>query len=137
MLMSFFPLKQRSLFSITWPSKLLAELRLQFSHLNAQKSRHNFKDCVSPICDCGAETETTCHFFLCCLIFAKEIFAKTPWWYLSVDASIKSLNEESLIEVLLYLSNRYNGSKNKEILLHTICYIQSTKRFERPLIDQY
>ena len=29
-----------------------------------------------------------------------------------------------------------NNSKNKEILLRTICYIQSTKRFERPLIDQ-
>ena len=29
-----------------------------------------------------------------------------------------------------------NGSKKKQIFFHTICYIQSTKRFERSLIDQ-
>ena len=53
-----------------------------------------------------------------------------------IDASIKNLNEESLIDILLYGSGRYNNSKNKQILFHIICYIQSTKRFERPLIDQ-
>ena len=53
-----------------------------------------------------------------------------------MDASIKNLNEESLIDVLLYGSDRFNDSKNKQILLHTICYIQATKRFERSLIDQ-
>ena len=53
-----------------------------------------------------------------------------------LDTSIKHLNEESLIDVLLYGSDRLNDSKNKQILLQTICYIQATKRFERPLIDQ-
>ena len=53
-----------------------------------------------------------------------------------LDASIKHLNEESLIDILLYGSDRFNESKNKQILLHTICYIEATKRFERPLIDQ-
>ena len=53
-----------------------------------------------------------------------------------LDASIKHFNEESLIDVLLYVSDRFKGSKNKQILLHTLCYIQATKRFERPLIEQ-
>ena len=53
-----------------------------------------------------------------------------------IDASIKSLNEESLIDVLLYGSDRYNDSQNKQLLLHSICYIQFPKRFERPLTDQ-
>ena len=53
-----------------------------------------------------------------------------------LDASIKQLNEESLIDVLLHGSDRFNDSENKQILLCTICYIQATKRFERPLIDQ-
>ena len=53
-----------------------------------------------------------------------------------IDDSIKNLNEESLINVLLRGPDRLNGSKNKQTLLHTICYIQVTKRFERHLIDQ-
>ena len=70
MLKNFFSLNQRSLFLIHDPVgvKLLTRLRLQFSHLNKYKFRHNFKDCVSPMCDCGAETETTSHFFLGCPI---------------------------------------------------------------------
>ena len=49
---------------------------------------------------------------------------------------MKNLNEESLTDVLLYSSDRFNDSKNKQILLHTICYIQATKRFERSLTDK-
>ena len=43
---------------------------------------------------------------------------------------------KSLIDVLLHGSDRFNDSENKQILLHTVCYIQATKRSERPLIDQ-
>ena len=126
-----------SLFSIHAPVgvKLLTRLWLQFSHLNEPKFRHSSKDCVSPMCDCGAETETTSHFFLRCQFFANERQKLRDDVY-QLDASIKHLNEESLIDVLLYGSDSFDDSKNKQILLHTICYIQATKRFERPLIDQ-
>ena len=125
-------MNQTSLFSIhdSVDVKLLTRLRLQFSHLNEHKFRH-----TSPIRDCGAETETTSHFFLRCQFFANER-QKFRDDVSRTDASIKNLNEESLIDVLLYASDTFNDSKNKQILLHTICYIQSTKRFERPLIDQ-
>ena len=73
MLKNFFSLNKRSLFSmhdlvgVTRPTRLrLTRLRLQFSYLNERKFRHNFKDCVSPMYDCGAETETNSHFFLGC-----------------------------------------------------------------------
>ena len=113
MLKNFFSLNQRSLFSIHDPVgvKLLTRLRLQFSHLNEHKFRHNFKDCVSPMCDCGAETETTSHFFLRCQFFANER-QKLRNVY-QIDDSIKNLNEESLIDVLLCRSDKLNGSKNK------------------------
>ena len=87
------------------------------------------------MCDCGAETETTSHFFLRCQLFANERQKLRDDVY-RLDVSIKHLNEESLIDVLLYGSARFNDSKNKQTLLHTICYIQATKRFERSLIDQ-
>ena len=87
------------------------------------------------MCDCGAETETTSHFFLHSHFFANERQKLRDDVY-RLDASIKHLNEESLTDVLLYGSDSFNTSKNKQIFLHTICYIQATKRFERPLIDQ-
>ena len=136
MLKNFFSLNQRSLFSIHDPVgvKLPTRFWLQFSHLNEHKFRHNFKDCVSPKCDCGAETETTSHFFFRCQFFANER-QKLRNEVCRLDASIEHLNEESLIDFQLYGSDRFNDSKNKQILLHTICYIQATKCFERPLID--
>ena len=138
MLKNFFSLNQRSLFSIHDPVgvKLLTRLWLQFSHLNKHMFRHNFKDCVSPMCHCGAETETTSHFFLRYQFFANGR-QKLRDDVCRLDASIKHLNEESLIDVLLYGSDRFKGKKNKQILLHTICYIQATRRYERPVIDQY
>ena len=41
-----------------------------------------------------------------------------------------------MIDILLYGCDKFNERDDKEILLHTINYIKSTKRFERPLIDQ-
>ena len=65
MLKDFFNLKQKSSFAIHDPAgvKLLSTLWLKFSHLNEQKFRHNCKDALSSMCDCGSETETTDYFF--------------------------------------------------------------------------
>ena len=74
MLKIFFSLNQKLLFPIhdQVGVKLVARLRLQLSHLNEHKFRHNFNDCVSPMCDCGGETKTTSHFFLRCQFLANE-----------------------------------------------------------------
>ena len=77
---------------------------------------------MSSMCDCGAETETTSHFFLHCQCFANKRQKLCDDVY-QLDASIKHLREESLIDVLLYGLDRFKDSKNKQILLHTICYI--------------
>ena len=41
-----------------------------------------------------------------------------------------------MIDILLYGCDKFNERDDKEILLHTINYIKSTKRFERRLIEQ-
>ena len=41
-----------------------SHLRLNFSHLNEDKFRHNFLDTINPMCICGSEPETTAHFLL-------------------------------------------------------------------------
>ena len=42
--------------------KVLNRLRLNFSHLNERKFRHNFNDTINPMCNCDAATETTIHY---------------------------------------------------------------------------
>ena len=101
MLKNVFSLNQRSLFSIHEPVgvKLLKRLRLQFIHLNEHKFRHNFKDCVSPMCDCGAETKTTSRFFLRC-----QIFANYSILYIHVlkDLLLTSANFRSISTVVFF-----------------------------------
>ena len=70
MLKDFLNLKQKSLFAIHDPPGVKLLSRLKFSHLNEHKFRHNFKDALSPMCDCGSKTETADHFFLRCPFFA-------------------------------------------------------------------
>ena len=55
------------------------------------------------MCDCGAETETTSYFFE----NERQKHRDAIFW---IDASIKNLNEDSLIGVLLYDSDRFNDS---------------------------
>ena len=49
--------------------KLLTHLRLGFSHLNEHKFRHNFQDCLNPLCLCSIEIEDTIHYLLHCQYF--------------------------------------------------------------------
>ena len=85
------------------------------------------------MCDCGTEIETTEHFFLRCPFFVNER-QKLLNNVNGKHFSSQNLNEESIIDILLYGCDRFNERDNKEILLHTIDYIKSTKRFERSLI---
>ena len=46
--------------------KFLTRIRLGLSLLADHKLRHNFQDCVNPICSCVQEIETSVHFLLHC-----------------------------------------------------------------------
>ena len=134
MLKDFLNLKQKSFFAIHDPAGVKLLSRLKFSHLNEHKFRHNFKDALSPMCDCGSKTETTDHFFLRCPFFAINK-QKLLHDLLKIDPSLRNLKDELLLDMILYGSGKYNDTVNKEILLHTISFINNTKRFERPLFD--
>ena len=66
--------KENSVFGVAdiYGVKRLTRLRLNFSHLNEHKFRHNFKDTINPMCNCGAAAETTIHYILRCRLYSVE-----------------------------------------------------------------
>ena len=108
--------------------RLLTHLRLGLSRLNEHKSRHNFADCVNPLCSCSIKPQTTLHFFLHChnfLNIRRKLFDKIKLR----DETLLQLNDESLLTVLLFGSNIYNDQVNVQILNATIDYIIDSDRF--------
>ena len=122
-------MKQRSLFAIHDPvgAKLSARLWLKFSNVDEPKFCHNFKDDPIPMCDCGSKTETADYFFLCYPFFFAENRQKLLNSLFKIDVSLKSGNNKMLSEILLSGSDRYKGTVNKEILVHTINFCLKRK----------
>ena len=67
-LMSFIRPVQTNIYNIFDPKDLtfLTRLRLGLSHLNEHKFRHNFQDCLNPLCFCSLEIEDASHCLLHC-----------------------------------------------------------------------
>ena len=51
-----------------------------------------------------------------------------------IDVSLKNLNDETVSDILLFASDKYKDTVNKEILVHTINFLETTKCCERPLV---
>ena len=112
--------------------KLINRLRLGFSHLREHKFRHNFADTVNPLCSCTLETENTEHFFLhyqnnlsACTTLMNELS--------NISNAINSLNSTDLVRVILYGDKHFDNVTNFKIIITTIKFIKTTKRFEEAL----
>ena len=114
--------------------KLITRLRLGLSHLRDHKFKHNFLDCLNPICCCGQDIETTVHYLLHCPIFSDErsIFFNN---IRSIDENVLSGSDPKISDTLLFGISSFNDTKNKSILNTTIDYILSTKRFDISLTN--
>ena len=109
--------------------KLLTLLRLNSSHLNEHKFRHNFNDRISLICSCGKEPETTLHYLLRCDFYS--IYRLND--ICALNHSLKNTSEENLLKVLLYGAEEFSFKINSEILKCTIKFIKKTDRFSGSL----
>ena len=114
--------------------KLLTRLRLGFSHLNEHKFRHNFQDCLNPLCLCSLEIEDTIHYLLHCQYFSEHRINLINSVN-SVSDHFESFSDNDKRDILLYGDTRFNTSKNKFILESTITYIKNTDRFSGPLFS--
>ena len=124
-----------SVFSVAdiYGIKLLTRLRVGLSHLREHKLRHNFQDTINPLCSCSLEIESTSHFFSALPKFhhpRTNLMSELR----KLDSNILNLDEISLSKLLLYGDSKYENNVNKKVLLASINFILSTKRFEGHLM---
>ena len=112
-----------SVFSIFNPLglKLIARLWLGLSHLNEHRFKHNFNECINHLCICSLDIDSTVHYFLHCNYYSARISLLND--LNSVDKTLLSLSDLSLLNILLYCGPQFNKSQNAYILNSSIKYI--------------
>ena len=81
--------------------KLITRLRLGLSHLRDHTFKHNFLECLNPICCCGKDIERTVHYLLHCPIFSYErsiFFINIR----NIDENVLSGSDPRISEMLLF-----------------------------------
>ena len=114
--------------------KLLTRLRLGFSHLNEHRFRHNFQDCMNPLCSCSLDIEDTSHYLLHCRHFSQQRIDLMNSVN-SIFRNFVSLSDNNKKDVLLFGEPSSDGNTNKIILEATIIYIKRSERFSGSLFD--
>ena len=113
--------------------KYLTRLRLGLSHLRERKFKHGFLDSLNPICNCGLDIETTCHFLLHCSNFINErTLLLNDVSRITKDALPSC--ETALVKLLLYGDDSFDSVANTLILNASLEYISSSKRSDGPLL---
>ena len=98
------------------------------SHLHKHKFKHNFQDCLNPICRCGLDMESTLHFLLHCPTFNDEQYTLLSTLN-KIDYKLLELTNSSLSQTH-YGITLFDKEKNALILNATIEYILFPERFE-------
>ena len=134
-LLKFIRSAQRKTFNIndSVEVKLLTRLRLGFSHLREHKFRHGFRGILNPVCSCSIEAETTEHYFLRCHFYNENRSALMNELN-EIDSPFSTLNENKLIDLLLYGYDKFDDKKNRNILMRTIKFIKGSQRFDENLL---
>ena len=90
--------------------RLIRRLRVEMIHLREQKFKHNFRDRLNPIFNCGLDIETTSHFLLLCPTFNDERYTLLSTLNKS-DCKLLELTKFSLSQTLLYGNKLFNKAK--------------------------
>ena len=100
---------------IQWELSIFTRLRVGLIHLNDHKFRHNFQDCLNPLCPCSLEVESTIHYFLHC---QHDNICKMLLDTVNkiTNVSVSNLSDEYLVNCLMYRNPSYSFQENKEII---------------------
>ena len=136
-LLAFIRPVQRSIYNVFNPQglKFLTRLRLGLSHLNEHRFRHNFKDCINPLCSCSLEVENTLHFFLHCHHYS-TLFMGLMNEVNQTDENFSYLSDDNKVSLLLYGDSRFDDNKNNFFLSAPITYILETEGFSASLLQR-
>ena len=96
-------------------------LRLNFSHLNEHKFRHNFDDTVDPMCTCGLEPETTLHYLLRCNLYStqrQELLNNVCF----LIPTLKNYSNEKLLNILLFTREEYSPNNSRIIRINNATF---------------
>ena len=127
---------QNPIYSIHDPMgiKYLTRLRLGLSHLKDHKFKHNFQDCLNPLCPCSLEVESTIHYFLRCHYYNDIHKTLLDTVKKITNISVSNLRDEYLVNLLLYGNPSSSFQKNTEITEASIKFMRSSERFVGPLM---
>ena len=81
------------------------------SHLREHKFKHNFQDCLNPICSCDLDIESTSHFLLRCPTFNDERYTLLGTLN-NIDPTLLEITKSSLSQTLLYGNTLFGKEKN-------------------------
>ena len=111
-ILSFIRPVQSKFYNIFDPTglKYLICLRLDFSRLNEHRFRHNFQECINPLCSCSLDIENTIHYLLHCrhfLHFRNDLINSVR----SVCDDFESFHDNVKKDILLYGDSRLGETK--------------------------
>ena len=135
--MAFFEVTPNPVYGVLNPLglKYLTRLRVGLSHLRAHKFGHNFSDTFHPFCSCAeVDVESIEHYLLHCpnqVIFRSVLFENLR----KIISLVSLISSKYTCNLLLYGDHIYDTNTNKMIILETIQYLISTKRFDKPFIE--
>ena len=102
--------------------KHITRLRLGLSHFRDHKFKHGFLDSLNPICSCGLDVETTCHYLLHCPNFTNErsILLNIVS---TINESSSTSSDPSAVKLLLNGDESLDLETNTLILNATVDFI--------------
>ena len=84
------------------------------------------------MCNCDAATGTAIHYLLHFRLYSVQRAELLDGVY-KLDSTLQNSPEDQLLTVLLYGSEKFALSINKEIIRLTISYLKAYERFIHPL----
>ena len=113
--------------------KYIKRIRLALSHQRGHKFKHGFIDSLNPICSCGLDIETNCHYLLHYPNFTNERSTLLSI-VLTINKNSLTSCDTTIVKLLLYGDEYLDLETNTLILNASVDFIISSKRFDGPLI---
>ena len=115
--------------------RLITRLWLELTHLREHKFKHNFQNCLDPLCSCRLSIESSSYFLFHCPIFHDKRHNLLSTLN-KINSKLLESNDFYLTKTILFGSTSFDSETNTLVLNATIGYILSTERFKEPLFEK-